>query len=361
MEPPVKKEETLNTQCRTKLLALLADSDDEIEHIHNLQAEPASTKFSHSTSVKTLAHNFENEADPIKKAFVLELLGRSQNLKSHGKPTPPMTEWSYQMPPPPRVIYHLARTQTAETSGTKETPLREPSPQRFENAKSKFYQIAGLRQPVNCYTPRSADVSYSGKENNMDSHTQNSQVRAAQLMNCNAGRKSPENLLEINNEVVPDGPESSFAGRASYMSQRPIGSYVSQACGLRQQSPTGFTVLLQRPPNDYCRTHSDSARQPQLSFMCRMTQSRDETVKDWLLRVRRNVGTTVPTAEQQRACRSIFLSGLRKGLNAHLQDPLAFDLNHLAAKLDGLSDNGLETKFGPNVPDFPRPVTRMRT
>nr|VZI39504.1 unnamed protein product [Spirometra erinaceieuropaei] len=185
MEPPVKKEETLNTQCRTKLLALLADSDDEIEHIHNLQTEPASTKFSHSTSVKTLAHNFENEADPIKKAFVQELLGRSQNLKSHGKPTPPMTEWSYQMPPPPRVIYHLARTQTAETSGTKETPLREPSPQRFENAKSKV-----------------------------------SQVRAAQLMNCNAGRKSPENLLEINNEVVPDGPESSFAGRASYMSQR---------------------------------------------------------------------------------------------------------------------------------------------
>ncbi|BHF68555.1 hypothetical protein SprV_0301159100 [Sparganum proliferum] len=220
MEPSVKKEETSNIQCRTKILAALADSDEEIEHIHNLQTEPPSTKFSHSTSVKTLANNYENEADPVKKVFFQELFGRSQNSKTHGKPTPPMTEWSYQMVPIPRVIYRLARTQTTGTSRTKETPLREPSPQRFENAKSKVYQIAGLRQPVNCYTPKSADVSYLGKETDMDSNTQNSQVKATQLMNCNAGRRPLENLLEINNEVVPGGPKSSFAGRASYMSQR---------------------------------------------------------------------------------------------------------------------------------------------
>ncbi|VDL92487.1 unnamed protein product [Schistocephalus solidus] len=90
-----------------------------------------------------------------------------------------------------------------------------------------------------------------------------------------------------------------------------------------------------------------------------MVQSRDETAKEWLLRVVRNVGTTVPIAEQQRACRSIFLSGLQDEYRYRLVDLLPIELHELATKLDAAFDARLETRARLNVPGYPRPVARM--
>ncbi|VDK84644.1 unnamed protein product [Dibothriocephalus latus] len=99
--------------------------------------------------------------------------------------------------------------------------------------------------------------------------------------------------------------------------------------------------------------------QPQINLRSGMIQSRDETAKDWLLRVQRNIGTTVPTAEHQRACRSIFLSGLREEYRDRAMDLLPGDLQNLAANLDQGFGNAPESKPKCNVPASPRPVVRM--
>uniref|UniRef100_A0A0X3PQP8 Uncharacterized protein n=1 Tax=Schistocephalus solidus TaxID=70667 RepID=A0A0X3PQP8_SCHSO len=124
----------------TKLLAMLAESDDKCERMHHPRTK----------------------------------LGQPENPQIYEKPANSTTEWPPQIHPLPRVIYRLARTQTADVLKVKESTVQEPSSQKTDDAKSKTFQTTGCGQPVISYIPTSTDMTSLSKDTNGDSHANKS-------------------------------------------------------------------------------------------------------------------------------------------------------------------------------------------